>query len=219
VPAVKKTAAKKAPAKKTNEKKQVVLLGPTYNDQKIDTLVKRFESTVKAMSAEAVKTVKAFHANKLELVKSGSFGIHDAAAMHSIYPPLCLSQYLEMHWDLMRALVKHHVSPTKRNENSVIARRETLLDHLDHWEIEPLYRAWQEREDRGAGSKEYRTYLAAKREQRRVRLGLSETQFAQLLKKEKAEYEAHQAQITAQFDADRAAERAAARKKPAKSLA
>jgi hypothetical protein len=209
VPATKKPAAEKAVTKKTPAKKaakQTLLLGPTYKDAKIDALVKRFDATLKAMSAEAVRTLKAFHANKLES-HAPSFDHHEA--LHSLYPLLRVAKYAELHWELMKVLAQHHVSPTRRNENAVVARREKLLDHLDQWELEPLYRAYKLRDGAGVDSIEWAAYQAAKREQRRVRLGVSKASFAQLLQKEKAEYDANVAAEEAKFAAAKKEKKAA----------
>jgi hypothetical protein len=192
-------ATKKTPATKTAPAKHTILVGPVYKDPKISALVKRSDKALKAMTAEAATTLKDFHANKLEVVTNGSFSLNSLEVLHSFYPLLRLSRFADSHWELIKALAEHHVSPTKRKENRIIALREKLLDLLDDWDIAPLYEAWREREARGAGGKEYKAYVTAKREQRRARLGLTPAQFEKLLKDEKAAQEADMAAAEARF--------------------
>ncbi|MBE0548119.1 MAG: hypothetical protein IH627_10790 [Rubrivivax sp.] len=208
--AVKKTTAKKAvPAKSNSAAKQTIEkpLGPVYIDPKIDALVKRFEMAVKAMGVEAGKAVRSYHAGAPAPKRTGL----GADFYDRTYPVLRLSQYAKLHWELMRFLAHHKVEPNKRNEKLIISRREQLLDHLDRWDVQPLWDAYETAPNQATRRKAYSEYYKATGEQRRLRLGMSTTAFTKLRREEQARHAAERAAMDAGLTADEAVAKAKAK--------
>ena len=222
MPAVKTTTAvKKVPTKKTT-KAQVNIFGPpACTDAKALAAVKAFEKTAQALTKEAAKTLRDYHAGNLQSVPSAYDPFNFA---HTIYPVLRLASFAKYQWEVLQAMQTHTVDPTKRNENTLRKRIDVLLDFLDETEAAPLYDAihvaLNEREKRKAWS----AYEAVQREQRRKRLDMTPADFAKLLKKEQAQYREEQVKLKAKYAelaADEAAEaaKAAKAKKSGKALA
>lgn len=211
MPAIKKpvakavaSGAKVGSAKAKPKKPEPKPLGPAYVDPKIDGLVNRFEKVMKAMTADAVKVVKDYHAGTLVVaprLDTPSLSFDDAVS-----PLLWLADYAKLHCELVKLLERHKSAPTKRVEKLIVDQREKLLDLLNYWDIEPLWKAVLTAPTRAAQKKAYRPYREASEELRRVRLGLDKVEFKKLQRKEAARNKAYLAEKKVDWSVQEAAE-------------